>query len=163
MTIPLRVDTQTKPFDSFYVEPEIEEATRGHKILDESSLEETGLHYLQLTTDALPRGEGEAKQIGWWFGSIENVYEDYFTAVMEDLHGKISAVEFDFKEIREEDHRLVEPNIRFSYSVTQIDNRSGRFFQSKLSLSSPSFWSERDSERAKKSIEELFPGDFFEF
>ena len=89
--------------------------------------------------------------------------EDYFTASLEDLHGRISTAEFSKKEITPSDLNLLAPNVRFSYTVTQMDRRSGREYVSKISLSGPAIWTKKDFEQAKKSYEKLFPEELFKF
>jgi hypothetical protein len=149
-------------FDDHYVglgreEPELEisspSITSGEK----------KAHYIKLHSEKVQPKEYKARQVGWWLGRVEEVYEDYFTASLEDLYGRISVAEFSNEEITPSDLNLVAPNVRFSYTVTQMDRRSGREYVSKISLSGPAMWTKKDSEKAKESYEKLFPEELFEF
>ena len=105
----------------------------------------------------------KAKQVGWWIGRVEEVYEDYFTVSLEDLKGRLSTAEFDKEEITPSDLNLLAPNVRFSYTVTQMDRRSGREYISRISLNGPAVWTGKDTDRAKELYEEFFPEELFEF
>ena len=93
----------------------------------------------------------------------EEVYEDYFTVSLEDLKGRLSTAEFDKEEITPSDLNLLAPNVRFSYTVTQMDRRSGREYISRISLNGPAVWTGKDTDRAKELYEEFFPEELFEF
>ncbi|MFH1931519.1 MAG: hypothetical protein ABIN18_08035 [Pseudomonadota bacterium] len=119
--------------------------------------------YIDFFSERVPPKQEKAKQVGWWVGRVEEVYEDYFTASLEDLRGRLSTAEFDKEEITPSDLNLLAPNVRFSYTVTQMDRSSGREYVSMISLSGPAVWTGKDSDRAKESYEELFPGELFDF
>jgi hypothetical protein len=119
--------------------------------------------YIDLFSERVYPKKEKAKQVGWWLGRVEEVYDDYFTASLEDLHGRQSIAEFGKEEITPSDLNLLLPNVRFSYTVTQMDRPSGREYVSKISLGGPSVWTEKDSDRAKESYEELFPTELFNF
>lgn len=147
-------------FENHYVslgqeEPEIS--------IPSGTSEEKKVHYLQVYTEDVHPKREKAKQVGWWVGRVEEVYEDYFAASLEDSHGRISVAEFSKEEITPSDLNLLAPNVRFSYTVTRMDRRSGREYVTKISLSGPAIWTKRDSEKAKESYEKLFPEELFEF
>jgi len=154
--------TSEEIFDDHYVGLEQEESE-----LDFYSpfipSREKKTHYVKVHFEKVQPKEYKARQIGWWLGRVEEVYEDYFTASLEDLHGRISVAEFSNEEITPSELNLLAPNVRFSYTVTQMDRRSGREYVSKISLSGPAVWTKKDSEKAKESYEKLFPEELFEF
>lgn len=119
--------------------------------------------YIDFFSGRVQPKEEKARQVGYWLGRVNEVYADYFTASLEDLKGRKSIAEFGKEEITPSDLNLLVPNVRFSYTVTQMDRRSGREYVSKISLSGPAVWTGEDSERAKESYEELFPNELFEF
>ena len=146
--------------DDYYVgngqeEPEI--------LIPPSTSAERKNRYIDLFSERVHPKQEKAKQAGWWIGRVEEVYEDYFTASLEDLQGRLSTAEFDNEEITPSDLNLLAPNVRFSYTVTQMDRRSGREYVSKISLCGPAVWTGKDSDRAKEFQEELFPEELFEF
>ncbi len=149
-------------FDDHYVGMEREEPEMETPIPSRTSAEEK-TRYIKLPIEKVRPKEEKAKQVGWWLGRVEEVYEDYFTASLEDLHGRISVAEFSKEEITPSDLNLLAPNVRFSYTVTQMDRRSGREYVSKISLSGPAIWTKKDSGKAKESYEKLFPEELFEF
>jgi len=119
--------------------------------------------HIKLTVENVCAKKEKEKQVGWWLGRIGEVHEEYFTATLEDEHGRISIAEFGKEEITPADLNLLAPNGRFSYTVTQMDKRTGREYVSKISLSGPAIWTKKDSERARESYEKLFPEELFEF
>ena len=149
-------------FDDHYIGIRREEPEQEISIPSRTSVENK-VSYIKLHSEKVHPKEEKAKQVGWWLGRVEEVYEDYFTASLEDLHGRISAAEFSKEEITPSDLNLLAPNVRFSYTVTQMDRRSGREYVSKLSLSGPAIWTKKDFEKAKESYEKLFPEELFEF
>lgn len=155
--------TYGSPFDSYYVDTAPEEPNLETPILPRTSTEVPKRRYISLHDERPRRSEEKAKQVGWWIGRVECVYEDYFTAVLEDLKGRTSVAEFDKEEMTPSDLNLLVPNARFSFTVTQVDKRSGREYVSKISLSGPAIWTERDSERARESYEKIFPQELLDF
>lgn len=147
--------------DDLYVGIRPEEPELGISITSRPSVE-SETRYIELHTEKVRPKEEKAKQVGWWLGRVEEVYEDYFTASLEDLHGRISAAEFSKEEITPFDLDLLAPNVRFSYTVTRMDRRSGREYVSKISLSGPAIWTKKDFKKAKESYEKLFPEELFE-
>jgi hypothetical protein len=167
-----RVKSQTKiiqvdsafqsPFDTYYVgrteEPDLEISSRPR-----TSTEKAEPRYIRLYGEKVHLSQEKARQVGWWLGRVEHVYEDHFTAVLEDLNGRTSVAEFDKEEITPSELGLLVPNTRFSYTVTLVDKPSGREYVSKLSLSGPAIWTQRDSERAQASYEKIFPEELLDF
>ena len=149
-------------FDDHYVGIGQEELELEIPITSRTSVERKA-RYIGLYTEKVRLREEKAKQVGWWLGRVEEVYEDYFTASLEDLHGRISVAEFSKEEITPLDLNLLAPNVRFSYTVTRMDRRSGREYVSKISLSGPAIWTKKDFEKAKESYEKLFPEELFEY
>lgn len=119
--------------------------------------------YIDVFSERVRPKEEKAKQVGWWLGRVDEMHKDYFTASLEDLQGRQSIAEFGNEEITPSDQNLLVPNARFSYTVTQMDKRSGREYVSKISLSGLPVWTGKDSDRAKESYEELFPKELFNF
>ena len=156
-------NTEGSEFDGYYVDTEQKEPGQAISMSSKTSIEGAEPRYIELQTQATYHSEGKERQVGWWLGRVERVYEDYFTAVMEDLKEMISIAEFDKNEITPSDLNLLVPNARFSYTVTQVDKRSGREYVSKISLSGPAIWTDRDSERAKESYKKTFPEELFDF
>ena len=153
-------NTARAMLDDYYVgngreEPEISISSR-------TSAERKN-RYIDFFSERVSPKQEKAKQVGWWIGRVEEVYEDYFTASLEDLQGRLSTAEFDKEEMTPSDLNLLASNVRFSYTVTQMDRRSGREYVSKISLSGPAVWTEKDSDRAKEFYEELFPEELFDF
>ena len=153
-------NTSGAMLDDYYVgngreEPEIS--------ISSSTSAEKKYPYIDCIFERVRPKQEKAKQVGWWIGRVEEVYEDYFTASLEDLKGRLSTAEFDKEEITPSDLNLLAPNVRFSYTVTQMDRRSGREYISKISLNGPAVWTGKDSDRAKEFYEELFPEELFEF
>ncbi len=148
-------------FDDHYVGMRREEPELEISIPSGTSVEKK-VHYIKLHSEKVHPKEEKGKQVGWWLGRVEEVHEDYFTTSLEDLHGRISAAEFSKEEITPSDLNLLAPNVRFSYTVTQMDRRSGREYVSKISLSGPAIWTKKDFEKAKESYEKLFPEELFE-
>lgn len=103
------------------------------------------------------------KQVGWWVGRIEKVYDDYFTAVLEDLQGRISISEFDLDEITPSELSLIAPDVRLTYTVTQVDKYSGREYISKISINGPPVWTETDTKKFNETYSQIFPEELFEF
>ena len=149
-------------FDDHYVGIGQEEPELEISITSRTSVERK-VRYIELHTERVRPKEEKAKQVGWWLGRVGEVYEDYFIASLEDLHGRISAAEFSKEEITPFDLDLLAPNVRFSYTVTRMDRRSGREYVSKISLSGPAIWTKKDFEKAKESYEKFFPEELFEF
>lgn len=154
--------TYESSFNSYYVGTEPEERDLETSIPSRTSTEVAKPSYIEFHQRAR-RSEEKARQVGWWVGRVECVHEDYFTAVLEDLKGRTSVAEFDKEEITPSDLNLLVPNARFSFTVTQVDKRSGREYVSKISLSGPAIWTERDSERARESYKKIFPEELLDF
>jgi hypothetical protein len=119
--------------------------------------------YLRIPSPSVYKGDRKEEQVGWWYGRVVDVFEDYFTAVLEDLKGVTSRTEFDKTELAPSDLNLLAPDTKLSYTVTRVDKRSGREYVSKLSLSGEPIWTERDSKRAIKLHEEIFPKELLDF
>ncbi len=149
--------------DGCYVGTEQKEPDHVIPMSTKTSTEVTEPRYIKYQMNSTYRSEVKEKQVGWWLGRVECVYEDYFTAVLEDLKGRTSVAEFDIEEITPSDRNLLVSNARFSYTVTRVDKRSGREYVSKITISGPAIWTERDSERAKESYEKIFPEELFDF
>jgi hypothetical protein len=149
-------------FDAHYVGLR-QDSSEMDKPMSSETIREEEPSYIKLHSERVTPKEYKAKQVGWWLGRVEEVYEDYFTASLEDLHGKKSVAEFSNEEITPTELNLLLSTVRFSYTVTQLDKRSGREYVSKISLSGPSMWTEKDSEKATESYEKLFPEELFDF
>lgn len=157
-------DTCEQLFDERYVGTVGEkEDTPTQTVMDTGTLHRADTVYIPFPSLAYSRQDVKEKQVGWWVGRVESVKERSFTAVLEDLKGRTSIAEFDKEEITPSDLNLLVPNARFTFTVMQVDKHSGREYVSKISLSGPAVWTERDSERAKESYEEIFPEDLFNF
>lgn len=146
-------------FDPQYFQqgPETGAPSRG------TGVDETSPYVVKKPLVEFREKKDEAKQVGWWLGKVGEIHEDYFEATLEDEHGRISIAEFSKEEISPRDLNLLAPDVRFSYTVTRIDKRTGREYVSKISLSGSAIWTERDSKMARESFEELFPEDVFDF
>lgn len=119
--------------------------------------------YIRIPSQGVYSSERKEEQVGWWFGRVEEVFEDRFTAVLEDLKGVVSITDFDKNELTPSDVKLLAPNINFSFTVTRVDKRDGREYVSKISLGGQPIWTERDSERAEELRKEIFPEEIFDF
>ena len=153
-------NTSGTMLDDYYVgngreEPEIS--------ISSSTSAEKKYPYIDCIFERVRPKQEKAKQVGWWMGRVEEVYEDYFTVSLEDLKGRLSTADSDKEEITPSDLNLLAPNVRFSYTVTQMDRRSGREYISKISLNGPAVWTGKDTDRAKELYEEFFPEELFEF
>lgn len=144
------VDTQEKE-----IAPELEAKTKTDT--------EKATSYIPFRYKATIRGDIKDRQVGWWIGHVEDVHEDYFTAVLEDLYGRTNIAEFDKEEITPSELTLLVPNARFTFTITQVDKHSGREYVSKTSFSGPAIWTEKDSVKAKDSYNEIFPEKLFNF
>jgi hypothetical protein len=163
MTVQLD-STSEHSFDERYVgtkrerpDSEIQSAT------ETGTLQMRGPVYISVGSETAYSREVKEKQVGWWVGRVESVKEDYFTAVLEDLQSRTSIAEFDKEEVTPSDLSLLVPNARFTFTVMQVDKHSGREYISKISLSGPAVWTEKDFERARESYEKLFPAECFSF
>ena len=92
-------------FDDHYIGIRREEPEREISIPSRTSVENK-VSYIKLHSEKVHPKEEKAKQVGWWLGRVEEVHEDYFTASLEDLHGRTSAAEFSKKEITPSDLNL---------------------------------------------------------
>ena len=155
--------TSQSLFGTYYVDAKTEEPDLKISIQPRTSTEVAEPRYISFYDEKARLSQEKATQVGWWLGRVEHVYEDYFTAILEDLKGRTSVAEFDKEEITPSDLNLLLPTARFSFTVTQVDRRSGREYVSKISLSGPAIWTERDSERAQESYEKIFPEKLFDF
>lgn len=120
-------------------------------------------YYLPIDHSRIISSEVREKQVEWWFGRVDQVFKDYFTAILEDLRGNISIVEFDLEELSPSDLDLLAPGVKFSYSIAQVDKLSGREYVSKISPSGPPIWREKDIEQAKELGDKSFPEDLLDF
>ncbi|PQP35637.1 hypothetical protein C6A37_01360 [Desulfobacteraceae bacterium SEEP-SAG9] len=156
-------DTSGSVLDSYYVQTEQKEQDPANLIPTNTSADVTKPKFINIPTRGTYHSEGKERQVGWWLGRVDCVFDDYFTAVLEDLKANISIAEFDKDEISPSELSLLVPNARFTLTVTQADKRSGREYVSKLSFSGPAIWTEQDSERFIEAYEKVFPDELFNF
>lgn len=149
-------------FDGRYVDPEEEIDIKNQTATSTGSVKSI-VDYFPLPSKMIYASDERARQVGWWIGHVESVYDDYFTATLEDLQGRISVAEFDKEELTPTELSLLVPNCRFTFSVTQVDKHSGREYVSKISLSGQPVWTEIDDEKFKESYEKIFPEELFDF
>lgn len=150
-------------FDRHYVDIDGKESDLESQTATKMSAEKATSRYITFPYKGTYRSKTNEKQVGWWIGHVENVYENHFTAVLEDLQGRTNIAEFDNEEITPSDLNLLVPNGRFTFTVTQVDKHSGREYVSKISLSGPAIWTEKDIEKAKGSYKKIFPDEVFNF
>lgn len=152
-------DTSETKDNSIYIETE-KEPEDVKQFPEQKALETL---YLPIESRRSFSSEVYEKQVGWWFGRVEELYEKHFTAIMEDLQGRINTAEFDIEELSPSEIDLLVPGAKFSYSITQSDKRSGREYISKISLSGLPIWREKDSEKARELGDKLFPKELLDF
>jgi len=150
-------------FDDQYVDAEEKEADLKTSVKPEASSDHCDGQYIPLPYKKPYSNGVKQKQVGWWIGRIESVHKDHFTAVLEDMKGITSVADFDKEELAPSDQNLLFPNTRFSYSVTQVDKRSGREYITKLSISGPAIWTENDAKKANEYREKVFPEELLDF
>jgi len=155
-------NTSDNLFNGRYVDPQEKEITPELEAKTKTDTEKA-ISYIAFPYKATIRSDTKERQVGWWIGHVENVYEDYFTAVLEDLHGRVNIAEFDKEEITPSELTLLVPNARFTFTITQVDKHSGREYVSKTSFSGPAIWTEKDIEKAKDAYNEIFPEELFNF
>ena len=97
------------------------------------------------------------KEVGWWIGNVTAIREETFDAVMEELHGQVSVVEFEKELMDPYDQDLLFVNSIFTYAISLIDKPDGREYKTKFAFSSRRKWLEEYEIKAKSLTDEYFP------
>jgi len=96
-------------------------------------------------------------ELGWWLGKVIEIHDDYFVASVEDKNGKKGISEFEKNVVSQNEmHNLVLGAI-FTYSISFIDQPTGRRYNSRFSLSAQRKWLESYKGEAEKLAEAVFP------
>ncbi|MFQ5455359.1 MAG: hypothetical protein ACE5EA_04025 [Nitrospirota bacterium] len=93
----------------------------------------------------------------WWVGHVNDVYEDYFTATLEDLAGKESIAEFDKNEAAIDDQDKIMEGARFIFHISREDHPGGRKIISQLKFLPLYILKESDLDYFQELAERYFP------
>jgi hypothetical protein len=105
------------------------------------------------------RHEEKTKELNWWIGTITEIGPDFFKAMIEDLSGRISYVEFDIQALptnnRNEESFL---GARFTYSIKSTKTYDGAVeYKTKLFFDQKSKWFSYYNSEIEKIAEDNFP------
>jgi len=104
-------------------------------------------------------------ELEWWLGNITNVNAKSFTAVLEDLSGRRSKVEFDINSIEDTDRELIFEGSILTYSISSYHDPSrghgGMKYVTKLAFSGKRKWYQNYESKAVELVNDLFPSEIY--
>lgn len=108
--------------------------------------------------DQTRRSNKKERELEWWIGKVTEIYDEYFTAVLEDLDGRTNLVEFEKNAIDPDERDLVFLGSTFTYSISVIDDPiGGREYKTKMAFSSRRKWLKEYEDKANALAEDIFP------
>lgn len=96
-------------------------------------------------------------ELEWWLGRVSEIHANYFTALLEDLNGKLNVVDFENGDVSPNEMNLLSLGAKFTYAITRLDKLDGREYKTKLAFSSKQTWDVKLDERANENANKLFP------
>jgi len=98
------------------------------------------------------------KELQWWLGTILEVYDDSFTANLEDLEGRMNIVEFDKTIVPKNSLDNIQLDSRFTYSVRSRESDMGGIeYLTKINIFTKRNWHQKYEAHIQEVIDKILP------